>query len=239
MKRLWLFLCTITAMTVAAEEKSKTITVVTEDFPPYNFIDAGGNISGIATQQVKKLLDKAKLDYDIHLMPWARAYDQALNSPNVLIYSIVPNKDRKRYFNFICPIAIPPQIHFYRSFDRTDVTVDSIEDAKRFRVGVVRSDLDHVFLSQHGFIENTHLDVAASDEGNLRKLLNGRIDLVYNSALSVEQRLNKMGYSMDKVVKVYTVPNRQQVDLCLGVNKNAQPSLLKKLQQAFKQVSQQ
>ena len=53
------------------------ISVVTEDWPPYNYLDENGEMTGYSTKVVKKVLEKANVQYDIRLYPWARSYEMA------------------------------------------------------------------------------------------------------------------------------------------------------------------
>ena len=64
---------------------AKPLLVVTEDWPPYNFLDKKNQVVGQSTDIVKAILAEAKLDYEIHLFPWARSYQKSLNGKNVLI----------------------------------------------------------------------------------------------------------------------------------------------------------
>ena len=47
-----------------AEDK---MTLVTEHWPPFNFINANGEVDGIATDVMKQVLHEAGLDYEIEL----------------------------------------------------------------------------------------------------------------------------------------------------------------------------
>ena len=58
--------------------QAQTLQAVTEDAPPYTYIEHG-KVAGPATEVVQQTLQRAGLnDYRLHLYPWARAYDLAL-----------------------------------------------------------------------------------------------------------------------------------------------------------------
>lgn len=65
----------------ALSAMAQTITVVTEEYPPYNFRDADKKITGMATEVVEAVLKRAKLDYKVDIYPWARAYQMAQTHP--------------------------------------------------------------------------------------------------------------------------------------------------------------
>ena len=64
------------------------VRVVTEE-TAYSYLQ-DGKVSGPATKVVEATLQRAGLDgYQIGLYPWARAYDMALQEPDVLILSLI------------------------------------------------------------------------------------------------------------------------------------------------------
>ena len=63
------------------------LQIVTEQFPPFNY-RVNGVLKGASVEIIQALLVESKLDANISLYPWARAYEIAKHSPNVLIFSI-------------------------------------------------------------------------------------------------------------------------------------------------------
>ena len=52
------------------------LVAYTEEWAPYNFSEKGV-VRGIATDILRAACSAEKLDCDIHMMPWARAYKSA------------------------------------------------------------------------------------------------------------------------------------------------------------------
>ena len=84
----------------------------------------------IGTEVVKKILKRAKLDYKLGIYPWARAYQMALDAPNVLIYSIARNDKRETLFKWVCVIA-PCHGYLYRVKSCLAVKVSTVDDIKQ------------------------------------------------------------------------------------------------------------
>ncbi len=82
---VWGVLMFLAASACAAEAP---LRIVTEELPPYNMTQ-NGRMTGMSTEVVQAVLKEVGMDAPIHSMPWARAYELALNESNVLIYSIV------------------------------------------------------------------------------------------------------------------------------------------------------
>ena len=77
---------------------AQTVQVVTET-TLFVFMQ-DGKIAGPATEVVKKTLQLAGInDYRLNIYPWARAYDMALNEPNVLIYLVARTPERETRFH--------------------------------------------------------------------------------------------------------------------------------------------
>lgn len=80
------------------------IRIVTEELPPYNMTQ-DGQITGMSTEVVQAVLKEVGMSAPIQSMPWARAYDIALNSENTLIYSITRTRQRENLFKWVGDIA--------------------------------------------------------------------------------------------------------------------------------------
>lgn len=151
---------------------AQTIHVVTEQ-TPYTYV-ADGKVVGPATEVVELSLQQAGLkDYRVNLYPWARAYDLAQKTPNVLIYLIARTAARENQFRWAGEI-MKIQYHLYRLKQRPMVITD-LESAKRFTIGVMRDDVRQQYLRAKGF---ERLVVSAQSVDNFRKLLSGQVDLV-------------------------------------------------------------
>ncbi len=179
---------------------AQEITVVTEEWEPYNYSE-DGKVVGISAEIVKATLARVGIDAKIGVYPWARAYHMALNRKNVLIFTIYRSKERESLFKWIGPINPPTNYYLFKLATRTDLTIHSLDDAKKHSIGVVRNDHAHQFLLSRGFNEKEHLDVVPKEEFNILKLVNGRIDLLPSAELSLAGRMKKLDLPFGKVEK--------------------------------------
>ena len=144
-----LTLTTWTALAMASSVCAQGITVVTEEYPPYNFLDSNNRISGMATEVVEEVLKRARLDYKMAMYPWARAYQLAQDAPNVLIYSIGRSEQRESLFKWVDVIA-PYDVYLYRLKSRTDIKATRLADVRHFKIGAVRDDVRAQYLEKEG-----------------------------------------------------------------------------------------
>lgn len=161
-------------MTIASTYSvgGKSIKIVTEEFPPYSY-SKNGQLTGVATEVVKAVLKQLKMSDEILVYPWARAYKIALNEKNVLIFGINRTSDRENLFKWVGFIA-SNNLAFFSLQQRNDIKVNSLNDAKKYEIGLILADFGEQYLLSKHF---THISAVTNDLQNLKKLLNGRIDL--------------------------------------------------------------
>lgn len=164
----------LSCMTVLCiNSQAASIEVVTED-SSYSYL-RDGKVTGPGSRLVEDTLQGAGLgDYHMALYPWARAYDMALLEPYVLIFPMVRTPDREAHFKWVGEMAKITPV-FYKLREQHDIAAQSLDDAKRYIVGVVRDDSRQIYLQQQGF---TRMVVSANNMDNFHKLLNGQVQLV-------------------------------------------------------------
>ena len=160
---------------VASAAELPPIRVVTSEFPPYNFT-YNGALVGVSVDVVHALLEEAGVkNTTIENMPWARAYQLAKAESNVLIFSITRTLERESLFKWIGTIAPVDYSFFARK--KSGLRIENLEHARQLRVATTNGDvvdqlckrLDFPFLQSVGG-QNAY-------EQNVRKLLNGRVDV--------------------------------------------------------------
>lgn len=161
------------ALSIAAAQEPP-IQIVTEEFPPYNLTE-NGRITGLSTEVVEAVLKEAGMSAPIKLMPWARAYDIALNGENVLIYSITRTAMREKLFKWVGVVA--PSDWYLFSRGANPVTLRRLDDAKAFQVATVNEDAGEQYLVSKGFALGKNLQSSNRYEHNYEKLRGGRVDL--------------------------------------------------------------
>ena len=163
----------LAAALACANAQADGIKVVTED-SSYTYL-RDGKVTGPATEIVEATMKRAGLtDYKVALYPWARAYDLALQEPNVLIFLIARTQGREAQFKWAGEF-MRIEYHLYKLRDRDDVVVHNLQDAKAYAVGVMRDDVRQQYLQSQGF---TRLVVSAQNGDNFRKLLHRQVQLV-------------------------------------------------------------
>lgn len=213
---------------LSAEE----IKVVTEDWAPYNY-EKGGIITGIGTEIVRATLAKAGINAKIKLYPWARAYRMALNEKNVLIYTIVRNEEREKLFKWIGPFA-SRILCLYRLKGRNDIIINKIEDARNFKIGVVRDDVTHQFFQNNGY---NRIQAVNSRASMIKMLLRERVDLISGNEFTLAFKMRLMGARFSKVEKVFIIT--QADGYYMAFSKTTEDSLVDQVRKAFDELQEE
>lgn len=232
-----LFFFLLGSACLAIATPAPKLTVVTEEWPPYNFLNSEGVIDGSATKKVKAILADANIDYHMELLAWNRAYKKTRDNKNVLLYSIYRSEKRLKDFNWICPLIQTSAVNFYTLASRTDMKITKVEDAKKYVLGVIGSGWTYDHLVHNGFSRDKNLDVGSSEFSNVRKLMKGRIDIVVQQEDLIRSKLAEENLPLNALKVVYTLsPAANQIG-CMVMSKDTPKSLVDKIRKSLNNVN--
>lgn len=182
-------LCLV-VMPASATDAPPEIRIVTEELPPYNMTE-DGQLTGMSTEVVQAVLKQVGVQASIQSMPWARAYDLALHGENILIYSITRSPEREALFKWVGTIA-PCRWYLY-SYASHRLTLQQLEDAKRFQTATVNEDVGEQYLISKHFTVGIQLQSSNRYELNYEKLKLGHVDLWISDELNARYLARKAG----------------------------------------------
>jgi polar amino acid transport system substrate-binding protein len=201
------------------------ITLTTEENPPLNFsTDNGKSISGLSTEVLKEAGKRAGVALEFGYFPWNRAYQMAEHDRNTCVYSAVRTDIREKLFKWIGPLSHNTWILFARA--DSPITLKSLEDARKYKVGGYQGDSKAIYLKQQGFV----LDEAGNEEQNINKLKLGRIDLWIATSLTGPWIAKNYGVKIKPVLKV------KAVEVFAACNLEMPDRDIKKMNQAIKSM---
>ncbi|MHA6491703.1 substrate-binding periplasmic protein [Pseudomonas borbori] len=157
--------------------KDYKVVLLTENFPPFNVAENNKNfardenIKGLSADIVREMFKRADIAYSMTLkFPWDRIYKQTMESPNHGLFSTSLSDARKPLFKWVGPINQYESVLVTASTDGP--RVDSLEQAKQYRIGSYQSSAVSQYLERAG-IKPVN---ALRDQENIRKLQRGQID---------------------------------------------------------------
>jgi polar amino acid transport system substrate-binding protein len=215
MKRLYFILIAAVLLITACAAPVQTakLRIMTEEYPPFNYTDAGGNLVGSSTEIVKGIINKLGENIAIEVMPWAQAYDIVLLEPDTALYSMARTPERENLFMWVGPIGSYENWLYAKKGSSTRVS--NLDEAKTVNaIAVVKDEAGQQKLAQQGFINFVYTDSTAD---GLKKLAAGQADLWLGTGADVELVAKKAGVDPAGIEAVAFV---HKVDLYIGFNKN-------------------
>jgi len=209
-----------------------SVLVMTEDLPPFNFMD-NGKIVGISTEVVRHIFQDTKvlMRYgDIQMYPWARAYHEVKHQPQTALFSMARTPEREDSFRWVGPL-LNVTIGVVAKKDH-HVDIHSIDDFKRYRIGTVRDSAPEQLLIKAG-VPPERLERLALPEQNIRKLAANRIDLFAFSVQTIQYKMIKLGIDPEEYETVYLL---KTPSLYLALNKETPDELVEKLQKSLDEM---
>lgn len=162
---------------------------------PYQVLDSQQRPDGFSVAVVRLVLSEVGSDARIELMPWMRIRSTKLQLPNQLIFTVYRNRDTEHSYKWVGAIA-PFRIFVYRLKTRPDISISDVYSMAKYHIGVVRGGGRFQYLSDKGMGKS--LDLAASDESNIRKFFAGRVDILLEDPVMLHYAAGLYGIDADK-----------------------------------------
>ncbi|MFC2140644.1 substrate-binding periplasmic protein, partial [Candidatus Auribacterota bacterium] len=225
--KILVFIIFSVSQTVSAEE----ITIVTENFPPYNYQNATtGKVEGISTEIIRAILKEANNETKIRIYPWPRAYDMAQTQKNVLIYSMKRTTARENQFKWVAEL-VKHESHFLALKGSPILPTDNLEEIKKYKIGAIRGGAIAKALAADGF---PNIDVITDREGNWKKLKIGRFDLWCTNLLSARYTVKSLGENFNKLKVVHLYQRLSKYSLYGAFSKQTDDAVVDTFKKAFK-----
>jgi polar amino acid transport system substrate-binding protein len=224
-------LSALLVLLVSNASANQSILVVTDLWPPYvKKTDSG--LGGLSTPIVIKALMHANVEFEIQVLPWARAYHIAQNRKNTLIFTIVRTQMREKKFKWISRLH-PKDATYLYSLSENLLAVKSIEEAKGHIVAVHRNSMASERLQELGFKINKNLYQVDTNEQALKLLQNKRIQLIAATESNIRHMIKQKSDINLKMRKSILLMNS---DLYVAFSLQTDDNLVRRLRDSFDAV---
>lgn len=232
--RYWILLFTVFVKPVfACPVEGGAITALTESYRPYQYSE-DGELHGPVADLVREVGRVSGCEIRFQVLPWARAYQRALNEPDRLIFSIVRTEERESRFHWLGVVA-PYHVYFWRNRERADIELKAVTDARRYLLGAVRDDVNTEYLIGKGFVLGEDMITVHRNTLNIKKLINGRIELFIEDELNTIADMKSLGYTMDQIEPALFVEDLSS-DLYLAFSRHSNPELIAVMRKAMADI---
>jgi len=214
--------------------RAQELYVVTEEYAPYNMVK-NGEIVGYSTEVLRAVLKRAGIGYRIELLPWSRALRIALYAKDVLIYTIARTPEREDRFHWIGPIA-SREDHMFRLASRPEVAPTDEASLLDYRVGVVRDAASQELMLRLGFEVGKNLTILQDNEGLLRLLDAGRIDIAPSNFFGFRRAIQESHRALENYVPCYSI--KCEGGFYFGISRGSNRWLIERVSEAFAALEQ-
>lgn len=208
------------------------LVAYTEEWAPYNF-SVNGSIKGISTDILRAACNAEKLDCDIHIVPWARAYKTASNTPNTLVFTTARKPSRENEFLWVGPIL--PRTTWVFGRAGLEPSIRTVRDLSVHRVGVVRDEAAQQDLEAAG-LPSTALVIQPSNVDILKMMSLSMVDAMVDTEVGMQWNLRTAAVAPDAVTKLIKLSDVGAY--YFAVNLESNPAVVHKLQKAIDQLRQ-
>ncbi len=199
------------------------LRILTEVYPPYNFVDKDNNVTGQSTEIVQAILEKTGPETKIEVMPLSEGLALAEKGPGIVVYSLNRTPQRENLFKWVGPIGSYEQAFYAKAGSATAAVTlfyGQLEDFKKVgKIGVYQGDAGAQFLASQGF---TNLDYSLTDADALKKLMDGTVDLWLGNKDGLAITAQQAGVNPDDLVMISSVVI--QADLYIAFSKDVPDS---------------
>ena len=225
--RIRLLLALTLALLAPAGAAAASLTAYTEEWAPYNYTEDGA-IKGIASDVLRALCTEARLDCRITVVPWARATNTVLNTPNTLIYTIARTPSRESEFVWVGPVL--PRTTWIYGRPELEEQIRELKDIAALRIGVVRDDASGPDLLAAG-VPASMLAIDSSNTLVLRMYRRSMIDAMVDTEIGMAWNLRLASMpsgSASRLVKL-----SESGAYYFALNRNSDPQMVRSLQNAL------
>ena len=201
--------------------------------PTPNAGGPGAGAVGAAADLAHEVLTRAAVEHTITIYPWARAYSMAKTQPNTLILSMARTPEREQEFKWVGEIAVV-RYHLFKLKSRRDIVIKTLDDAKKYQIGVVNQDIAHQHLIARKFPDSA-LQVTVNYTQSFKKLLLGRVDLVPRSQLGFKQFCEESPLDCDRIDTAYLI-DEMDTSLYMAFSKQTSDQLFNRVKTAYDEV---
>lgn len=185
-----LLLClALLAVRPAVALEQAQLTLYTEHFPPYSFLQQQ-QVRGINADLLRLACERAAIRCEFVLYPWLRAFELAQKNPHGGIFSIVRTPKRTPLFQWLGPLA-SSKAYLYRLKRRPEIKLQQLSDAKAYSIGVAHGDIYEEFFLSQGFVHGKNLVKFSTKSEPVPLFLKGKIDLLIASELMLTNWLSQ------------------------------------------------
>ena len=188
-----------------AKLKLGEISWLTEDYPPFNYINGEGELVGIFTDSLALIYQTLGIELNIkkiRLLPWARLYHNLQLYPESAAFSMMKTPQREKLFKLIdLPFKTKTSIMVLKH--RKDKLIG--KEYADLSIAVVRKDIGQQLLIDKNI--NANLVETTSAFSMLQLLMLERVDAIAYSEEVAHFQSKRLNFNEKNLEPIYVLDN--------------------------------
>jgi polar amino acid transport system substrate-binding protein len=213
----------------------KSILFMTEQYPPFNFLEKG-NLQGISVDLLELILKKTKAGFSrdaIQFGPWADGYQKTLNVQDTALFSTTRTPERESLFKWVGPIA-PTRIVLFTRKDRS-LNIQSPDDLKALKIGAITDDIGEQLCLKAG-VQKKDMILSENADSLVELLETGKIDAWAYEETAGRWFINNHAEGAGDFTTVYVL---YEGELYYAFNRLTDESVIKTIQSALDDIKKE
>ncbi len=214
-----------TDVPAAGADTGVGLRILTADNPPLNF-SRDGEITGLATEVVRELIERTGTRGAIEMTSWPEGYRALSGDANVALFSTVMTAERKELFQWVGPLVTLDTNLF--ALKGSGIEIANLDQARKAgTIATVTKYYSEQMLAEEDFTDTESCPDRAT---SLRRLLDGKVPLVVASNTEMPAALEATGAPADAVKNAFTL----STDLVyIAFSQGTPPAIVARWQQAL------
>lgn len=202
-----------------------TVYVEKNQFPK----NETGQYTSIFPETINELIERTGTQAELVEISWQRGYYLGQTQRNAALIPTTRTPQREDLFAWLGPVNRLKWVFFKKK--GREITLNSLDDARKVpSIGTYAKDAREQFLKDNGF---RNLDSTNHQMLNVRKLMEGRIDLMVGTNLGINTIMKLSGFHIDEIEPAFTF---KEVDLYIAFSLSSDPALLERWRKAFDEM---
>jgi len=220
----------ITLSAVSLSDDLSQLTIMTEDYPPFNY-QKNGQLVGFSVELLEQAMAYGARQHnlDIKILPWPRAYQILLHNPQSMLFSMTRTRERESQFKWVGPISMTRVVLLAKKDN--NIKIHSTSELTQFQIGAIRNDIGDQSL--RNISDNLRLTYPYSVSALLKMLDNNRIQLLAYEQNVLNWYLDQDNYDSNEFEPVFVL---EDSELYYAFNKEVSDTLVERFQQAIDRV---
>ncbi|MFC1617282.1 substrate-binding periplasmic protein [Candidatus Margulisiibacteriota bacterium] len=228
-----LILASTNSLLFAASSNIDDYEFMTEIYPPFQYMDKKGNLTGSSVDLLALVLQElksAQTTKDFKVLPWARSYKIIQRKPNKVLFAMTVTPERSKLFKWAGPTI--KNIYCVIAKKNRKIKIKKFKQLLNYKVAVIRDDIGEQLLVERGYPKNK-LHLNSNPEYIIEQLEKGFVDMWSYSNPSASWIIKEAGRNPDDYEIVYIITEKPTT---YAFSKQTPDPVIKKMNKAWNKI---